>query len=108
MFIHVKLRQGRDEDIIAWYEAQTDKSEAVRKAIRAYLRLQNGDTQEAVIGKAVSKALAGLPDLVAAAVRNALTDYQLAPAPERESELGEEDPELAARLDAQLDEFFGS
>jgi len=38
-------------------------------------------------------------------VREALAGYQLAPAQERES--GAENPELAARLDAQLDDLFG-
>jgi len=103
--LHLRLREGRDDDIATWYEAQPDKSEAVRMAIRAYLRLQNGDTQEAVVGQAVSRALAGLPTVVSKAVRDALTDYQLAPARVSARD-GDEDPELAARLDAQLDEFF--
>ena len=53
-FIHVRLRDGKDDDIAAWYEAQEDKSAAVRKAIRTYLRLHNGETQEAVVREAVN------------------------------------------------------
>ena len=105
MFIHVKLREGREDDIAAWYEAQGDKSQAVRDAIRAYMGLQNGATQEAVVKEAVARELARLPDVVASAVREALSSYRLAPA-EMEREPGAEDPELAARLDAQIDEFF--
>lgn len=103
--IRVRLREGKDDDIAVWYESQADRSEAVRDAIRTYMRLRNGETQEAVIREAVARELARLPDVVAAAVHNALADYQLAFAPQREG-TGEENPELAARLDAQLDELF--
>lgn len=121
MFIHVRLKDDRDSDIEAWYAAQEDKSKAVRAAIRAYIRLQNGESQEAAVREAVTLALesqesvvkdvvtlalAGLPEVVAVAVREALANYQLAPAVEREP--GVEDPELAARLDDDLDAFFGS
>ena len=109
MFINVRLRDGRDADIEAWYIAQEDRSEEVRKAIRAYMRLQNGESQEVVIRDAVIAAMGGelarLPDLVAGAVRDALANYQLRPAQEQ-SAPGDEDPKLAARLDAQLDDFF--
>ena len=103
-FLHIRLREGRDDDIAAWYSAQDDKSEAVRKAIRAYIRSQNGESQEAAVRDAVTMALASLPVVVASAVREALANYQLAPTPEREP--GQENPELAARLDAKLDDFF--
>jgi len=108
VIIHVRLRDS-DADIETWYTAQTDKSKAVRDAIRAYVRLQNGASQEAVIKDAVIAAMGGelarLPNLVAGAVRDALANYQLRPAQEQAAP-GDEDPELAARLDAQLDEFF--
>jgi len=105
-FIHIRLRDGIDDDVTAWYEAQADKSEAVREAIRAAMRLQNGDTQEAVVKEVVARELARLPDVVACAVREALSSYRLAPA-EADREPGAEDPELAARLDSQLEDFFG-
>ena len=103
--IRVRLREGKDDDIVAWYEHQEDRSEAVGRSIRAYMGLHNGDTQEAVVKETVVRELARLPDVVAVAVREALAGYQLAPAQAREP--GAEDPELAARLDAQLDDLFG-
>ena len=104
VIIHVRLRDGKEDDIAAWYEAQEDKSAAVRKAIRTYLRLHNGETQEAVVREAVNRELARLPDVVAGAVRDALENYEMADEP---TAPGAEDPETAARLDAQLDDFFG-
>jgi len=106
VIIHVRLKAGIDDDIKAWYEAQGSKTQAVKEAIRAATRLQNGDTQEAVVKAVVASELARLPDVVAGAVREALAAYRLPPT-EVEREPGGEDPELAARLDAQLDEFFG-
>jgi len=106
-FIHVRLRDGKDDDIAAWYEAQEDKSAAVRKALRAYLGLHNGETQEAVVREAVNRELARLPDVVAGAVRDALENYEMATWDDEPTAPGAEDPETAARLDAQLDDFFG-
>ena len=124
MFINVRLRDGRDADIETWYIAQDDRSEAVRQAIRAYIQSQSNKSQEVIIKDAVTTAISSqetivkdavvmamsdgfdrLPDLVAGAVRDALAGYQLKLAQEQTTP-GEEDPELAARLDAQLDEFF--
>jgi hypothetical protein len=108
VIIHVRLREGKEDDIAAWYEAQEDKSAAVRKALRTYLGLHNGETQEAVVREAVNRELARLPDVVAGAVREALENvarpYEMADEP---TAPGAEDPEMAARLDAQLDDFFG-
>jgi hypothetical protein len=102
--IHVRLRADKDDDIAAWYEAQDDKSTAVREAIRAAIDRDNGQGQEAAVKEAVGRELARLPQVVTAAVREALEDYQLSPADNKGP--GSEDPELASRLDAQLDEFF--
>ena len=96
----------KDVDLLDWLARQANKSAALREAIRAAMRLQNGDSQEAVVRAAVAGELARLPDVVASAVREALAGYRL-PSAEVEREPGAEDPELAARLDAQLDEFFG-
>ena len=106
MYIHVRLREGRDDDIAEWYEAQENKSGAVREAICAALRLQNGDTQEAIVREAVTRELSRLPDVVAAAVREALEKCNLTLATSTEPVSDEEDPELAVRLDEQLDDFF--
>lgn len=123
MFINIRLRGGRDADIKNWYIAQEDRSEAVRTAIRAYIQSRSDKDQGAVIKDAVTTAIgsqetvvkdavttamsdgfARLPDLVAGAVRDALAGYQLKLAQEQAAP-GDEDPELAARLDAQLDDF---
>lgn len=107
MIVHVRLKEGRDDDVITWYEAQADKSASLRELVREHLRLHNGDTQEAVVKAVVAGELARLPDVVAAAVRDALAGYRLADVGEHYPEPGAEDPELAARLDAQLGDFFG-
>lgn len=62
-----------------------------------------GTTQDTIDFKRIYVDMAG--DLVAGAVRDALANYQLRPAQEQ-SAPGDEDPKLAARLDAQLDDFF--
>jgi len=87
-----------------WYDGLGDKSQAVRDALRAGIRVQNGATQEAIVKAAVARELARLPDIVAAAVREALAAYRFGSA--QEPEPGAEDPELAARLDEQLGAFF--
>ncbi len=102
--IHLRLREGKDDDIADWYKSQIDRSEAVRIAIRTYMRLQVDGTQESVIKEAVAQGLAQLPDVVATAVQSALSQYRLAPA--TPAAPGEEDPELAARLNEQIDSFF--
>jgi len=116
MYIHVRLRVGRDDDIAEWYQAQENKSGAVRKAIRVALRLQNGDTQEVIVREAVARELSRLPDVVAAAVRTALEEYNLTPCTPNvqggvlatsTEPMSAEDPKLAARLDEQLGDFFG-
>ncbi len=102
--IHLRLREGKDDDIADWYTNQPDKSAAVREAIRARIRLgRNG--QDAIIRQAVAQGLAQLPDVVAAAVQSALAEYRLAPAT-ASSGAEIEGPELAASLDEQLDSFL--
>lgn len=102
--IHLRLREGKDDDIADWYKSQTDRAAAIREAIRAQIRLgQSG--QDMVIRQAVAQGLAQLPNVVAAAVQSALAEYQLSPAT-ASREAGVEDPELAASLDEQLDGFL--
>jgi hypothetical protein len=76
----------------------------VREAIRAFIRMQNGESQETAIREAVTKVTANLPFIVAEAVKEALADYQLSPVREHQA-VGDENPELAALLDAQLDDW---
>jgi hypothetical protein len=105
-FLHIRLREGRDDDISAWYDAQEDKSQAVRDAIRATIRQDGGDDQEAVIREAVARELGRLPNMIAAAVRDALEAYDLTARSREPNTSGDVDAELAARLDGQLDDFF--
>jgi len=70
------------------------------------MRSQNGDTQAAVIKRVVAEELAKVPDVLAGVVSDALAAYQFAPVEMQERKPGEEDPVLAARLDAQLGEWF--
>ena len=104
-FIHVRLRPGRDDDIAAWYEAQEDKSEAVRNAIRAAMEAESGDGRMAAITEAVSEALADelarLPGMVAQTVKDALASYQLTPTTEVPE--GNEPAAAAANLDGLLE-----
>ncbi len=102
--IHLRLREGKDDDIADWYSKQPDRSAAVRDAIRAQIRLgQSG--QDAIIRQAVAQGLAQLPDVVASAIQSALAEYRLAPAA-ASSGAEVEDPELAASLDEQLEGFL--
>jgi len=80
---------------------------SLRELVREHLRLHNGDTQEAIVKAVVAGELARLPDLVAAAVRDALAGYRLADANTPDVEPGAENPELAGRLDAELDARWG-
>jgi len=104
--IHVRLRDEIDDDIAAWYEAQTDKSAAIREAIRTAMGLQNGDAQETVVREIMTRELSRLPGIVADAIRDALSSYRLDPS-ERTHEPGTENPELAARLDDDLGGWMG-
>lgn len=106
MTIHVRLRPGQDDDIATWYEAQPDKSQVVRQALRLYIKSQNADSLEAMVQQVVAQELARLPVLVSAAVREALEDFQLTPLNPGHHPLTDEDPAQAARLDEQLDAFF--
>lgn len=110
--IRVRLRPGKDDDIAAWYEGQENRSEAVRRAIRAYIQHGGGVIDQKSPLEAISRELARLPDVVADAVRSvlpeALAAYCPSPSLIDEQNPGAEDPELAARLEAQLDDLFGS
>lgn len=119
--IHVRLRAGRDDDIARWYEAQPNKSEAIREAIRAYISVQerngNGgglrEMVESVVREVVADQLRRLPDATASVVRDVLNEWGTGEAGACEAGgetlrlAQDEDAELAARLDEQLDVFFG-
>jgi len=112
VIIHVRLRPGVDDGIAAWYEQQGDKSNCVRQVILSQIEREQGDGNADaaaladVVGAAVQAAMGDLQTMVKAAVREALSSYQLTLAASQ-AQGSAEDPELAARLDAGLDEFFG-
>jgi Arc/MetJ-type ribon-helix-helix transcriptional regulator len=96
VMLQARLRPGKDDDLIAWYLGQEDRSAAVRTALRAYLQSEDS----------ADDPLRDLPGLVTAAVQAALEGMQLAPAtPSPDADSGE-DAALAARLDEQLDGFW--
>lgn len=96
VYLHVRLKTGKDDDLIAWYLAQADRSAAVRGALRAYLQ---SDTP-------ADDPLRDLPGLVTAAVQAALEGVQLVPTTPAPDAVSGEDAALAARLDEQLDGFW--
>ena len=102
MTIHVRLRP----DITAWYDTQNDKSRAVREAIRVYIKVQSGDRLETLVRQVVAQELAQLPALVSMAVREALESYQFVSIGTGSHPAADENPELASRLDEQIDSFF--
>ena len=84
--LQVRLHDDKDADITAWLDAQVNKSEAVRQALRRAIAppSQQGcdaTTMRQVFEAVLDEKLAGL------ALKKG------------ESEPGGEDPELAARLD---------
>ncbi|MEA3375123.1 MAG: hypothetical protein U9R72_02840 [Chloroflexota bacterium] len=112
-YIHVRLRVGRDDDIARWYKAQPNKSQAIREAVRAYIDVQEGNGKrgkmremvESVVREVVADELRRLPDATASVVRDVLNECGVDRG--EACEAGGEDAELAARLDEQLDVFFG-
>ena len=128
--IHVRLRPGKDDDIARWYKGLEHKSATVREALRGYVaqggesarrvgemeegRLRdvvNGDNgellaaidqvvKEAVV-ETLSRELGQLPARISAVLREVLGRGK-----GEAGGRGNEDPELAARLDEQLDSFF--
>jgi len=98
VFIHVLLREVVDADIATWYEAQGDKSQAIREALRLAIQIGQNGGQGAAVEDAVADVLQRyLPDLVSAAVGKALVGYRLA-----QVERGEDDADERARALATL------
>ena len=100
MFIHALVRKGIDDDIAAWYNAQKDKSEAIRELVRLAIQADKNGGQEAAVKKAVAEVLQQcLPDLVSAAVSRAMASYRLAPAEQaNEGDADEQERERARSL----------
>jgi hypothetical protein len=93
MILQVRLREGEDDDIIAWLEQQQNKSQVIRECVRA--AMVSGYSPEVL----------RLRTIVAEAMREALADMAVTVQPGRQPDNGrEEDPELAARLDSLFDD----
>ena len=102
--IQVRLRPGKNDDLIDWYTRQADRSSAVREAIRAWIQQQDDRFQGVAL---VRQELARLPELVTTALHTVLADVRLDGVVGKEpSPAAKENSELAARLDTQLDSFF--
>jgi hypothetical protein len=94
MILQIRLREGEDDDVIAWLEHQTNKSEAIRQCVRVVIKS----------GHYSAEALQ-LRAIVAEAMREVLADVVItAQQPDRPAPgNGHEDPVLAARLDSLFD-----
>jgi len=107
VFIHALVRKGIDDDIAAWYNAQKDKSEAIRELVRLAIQAGKNGGREAAVKEAVAETLQQyLPDLVSAAVGRALASYRLAPAEQASGDVDEQERARArALLRAGLDKL---
>lgn len=119
--IQARMRPGQDDDIKAWYEDQANKSDALRAAVREYMRSQkeveddperdhgeglSADVLHAInetVELAVRRVMNDVTAELVTVVQEVLNDYRLTP---RESTGDQEDPEVAAVIDEQLDDFF--
>lgn len=116
MKLNARIRPDRDDDIARWYEAQEDKSEAIREVIREHIERQaKGKQPQAellellpgLVARAVARGLERLPQMMRRAVSEALANYELeARVGGEKGAGGDVDAELAARLDEQFDQFF--
>lgn len=96
IFIHIRLRPGHDDDLAAWYEAQVDKSKAVRSLLRAGLKHK----QEVALELR-------LPGMIKAMIHDALAGFKLHPAGEGEDSGGPENAVLGSKVDDLLSSFEG-
>jgi len=103
VFIHVLLREGVDDDVAAWYDAQSDKSQAVREALRLAIQVGTNGGRDSAVKEAVAEVLQRyMPDLVSAAVSRALASYRLVSA--EQANEGDADEQERARARALLNE----
>jgi len=87
-YIHVRLNGTRDQDIIAWLDAQENKTYAVKAAIRA-----------AIEDKPAAIDLSAIRTVFEAVLDERLTGLALT---KSAGPPHGEDPELAGRLDAMF------
>jgi hypothetical protein len=92
--IRARVTPGRDDDLIAWLEAQPagQRSEAIRMLMRDGLRMREIDTQ--------------LPRLVRQAIGEALSKAQIRPTqPDAFDEENDIEEQYGGRLDDLLRDF---
>lgn len=93
MVINFSLDERHDRDIVRWLGEQSNRSEAIRKAIRAYIAETEGPTLADLLAE-----IRGLPSRL----------RMVAPAPLAEVETaGEEPTESAVNLDGLLSRLDG-
>jgi hypothetical protein len=97
MLVNLRLREGQDDDVIAWLEQQPNKSEAIRECLRRGIAATTSPPADFDDHR--------LSTLVKEAVREVLADVVItAQQPDRPAPgNGHEDPVLAARLDSLFD-----
>ncbi len=83
MYLALRLREGEDDDLIAWIEQQPNKSHAVREYLRRGLASKTSTAID----------MAELRAVIIAAVQEAL------PSGDPAATNGSENPQLAERLD---------
>jgi Arc/MetJ-type ribon-helix-helix transcriptional regulator len=89
--IRARVNPGRDDDLIAWLEAQPvgQRSEAIRMLMRDGLRMREIDTQ--------------LPRLVRQAIGEALSEVQIRPT---QPDAFEEENDIEEQYGEQLDDLL--
>lgn len=90
--IPVSLDSEVDKDILRWLEKQSNRSAAVRVAIRKYMAAQEGPSLADILAEI--RSLPSRMSLIATMAGEAIVT-------------GEEPPEAAANLDALLDRLDG-
>jgi Arc/MetJ-type ribon-helix-helix transcriptional regulator len=90
-YIHARLLEGQDDDLIEWLDAQPQgmRSEAIRSLLRDGLRMQEIDTQ--------------LPRLVRQAIGEALSDQQIRPT---QPDALDEESDIEEQYGGQLDDLL--
>jgi hypothetical protein len=93
-YVHARLQPGRDDDLIAWLEAQPagGRSEAIRALLRDGLRMRQMESSMAsIVRQAIMETLTGLQV-------TATRDYSELDANEVEKEFGDQLDQLLGRF----------
>jgi hypothetical protein len=90
--LNMRLHDERDKDVVAWLDAQKDKTAAIKAAIRAAIGIDASQEPAAVDLSAIRSVFETVLDERLSGL--ALKD--------RETSQPDEDPEAAAKLDAMF------